>query len=150
MDEVAEIKNRLEITEVVANYLPLKQSGRNLKAACPFHQEKSASFMVSPERGIYHCFGCNDGGDIFSFVMKRDSLSFPEALKVLAGKAGVEIDRRVLADLAVHEPRGFSEIATIEASALRSVPTVMSVETPASRASRTRSSRPPGSTGSAS
>jgi DNA primase len=91
MDEVGEVKSRLEITEVVGAYLPLKQAGRNLKAPCPFHQEKTASFMVSPEKGIYHCFGCGEGGDIFNFVMKMEGLGFREAMELLARKAGVEL-----------------------------------------------------------
>jgi DNA primase len=94
MDEVAEVKARLEITEVVGAYLPLKQAGRNLKAPCPFHQEKTASFMVSPDKGIYHCFGCGEGGDIFSFVMKMEGVDFKQALEMLARKAGVEIANR--------------------------------------------------------
>jgi DNA primase len=94
MDEVAEVKSRLEITEVVGAYLPLKQAGRNLKAPCPFHDEKSASFMVSPEKGIYHCFGCGEGGDIFNFVMKMEGMDFRQALEMLARKAGVELKER--------------------------------------------------------
>ena len=94
MDEVAEVKNRLEITEVVGMYLPLKQAGRNLKASCPFHTEKSASFTVSPDKGIYHCFGCNESGDVFSFVMKMEGLDFRQSLEKLARLAGVELKAR--------------------------------------------------------
>ncbi|MBW4061241.1 DNA primase [Candidatus Saccharibacteria bacterium] len=105
MDERTEIKERLSITEVVSAYLPLKQAGRSLKAPCPFHQEKSASFMVNPERGIYHCFGCNEGGDIFSFVMKMEGLSFPEALEKLARQAGVELKAKRPEDTAASAKR---------------------------------------------
>jgi DNA primase len=94
MDEVTEVKARLEITEVIGSYVPLKQAGRNLKAPCPFHEEKSASFMVSPEKGIYKCFGCGEGGDIFNFVMKMEGLDFRSSLEMLARKAGVELTAR--------------------------------------------------------
>jgi DNA primase len=106
MDEVAEVKQRLEIAEVVGAYVPLKQSGRNLKAPCPFHQEKTASFMVSPEKGIYHCFGCGEGGDIFSFVEKMEGVDFRGALEILARKAGVELKERRGADGAMRKLRG--------------------------------------------
>src|SRR6266513_4130637 len=72
----------------------LKKAGTTFKGLCPFHGEKTPSFTVTPGRDSWKCFGCGEGGDIFSFVMKRDGLSFPEALKVLATKAGVEIDER--------------------------------------------------------
>lgn len=94
MDEVAEVKQRLEVAEVIGGYIPLKQAGRNLKASCPFHSEKTASFMVSPEKGIWHCFGCDQGGDIFKFVMMMEGMEFREALELLARKAGVELKSR--------------------------------------------------------
>ena len=94
MDEVALVKERLDVAEVLGSYLELKQSGRNLKASCPFHHEKTASFMVSPEKNIWHCFGCGEGGDIFKFVMKMEGLDFPQALEKLARQAGVELKSR--------------------------------------------------------
>lgn len=89
MDEVQEIKQRLNIVDIIQEYLPLKKSGINYKANCPFHHEKTPSFMVSPERGTWHCFGCAKGGDVFKFVMEKDGLTFPETLEILAKKAGV-------------------------------------------------------------
>src|SRR3990167_6783265 len=94
MDEVDEIKRRIDIVDLISSYLTLKKAGSNYKALCPFHQEKTPSFMVSPEKQIFKCFGCGEGGDIFSFVMKMENLEFPEALRMLAERAGVQLKRR--------------------------------------------------------
>src|SRR3990172_11517721 len=91
VDAVQEIKERLTAESVVGDYVVLKRAGINLKALCPFHQEKTPSFMVSPERRSWHCFGCNKGGDIFSFIMEIEGLNFIEALQTLAARAGVEL-----------------------------------------------------------
>lgn len=90
----AEVKSRLNVVDVVGESVALKKAGTTFKGLCPFHGEKTPSFVVTPARETWHCFGCGLGGDIFSFVMQRDSVSFPEALRTLAGKAGVELDER--------------------------------------------------------
>jgi DNA primase len=94
MDSVIdEIKDRIAVEDLLAEYIQLKKAGNSYKAICPFHNEKSASLMISPEKGIWHCFGCNEGGDIFGFVMRMEGMEFPEALRLLAKKAGVELRR---------------------------------------------------------
>ena len=90
-DTVQQIKDKLSIVDVVSQYVKLERAGSSLRARCPFHAERTPSFHVSPDRGTYHCFGCNVGGDIFSFVEAIEGLDFKGALKVLAEKAGVEI-----------------------------------------------------------
>jgi len=90
----AEVKNKLSVVEVVGESVSLKKAGSTYKGLCPFHGEKTPSFVVTPARESWHCFGCGLGGDIFSFVMQRDSVPFPEALRTLAQRAGVEIDER--------------------------------------------------------
>ncbi len=95
-EKVREVAERLSIVEVVSEYLPLRRAGSNFVGLCPFHGEKTPSFNVNPAREIFHCFGCGAGGNAFSFVMKVEGISFPEAVKLLARKAGIEIEERQL------------------------------------------------------
>ncbi|QOX78159.1 DNA primase [Trichlorobacter lovleyi] len=97
-DTVREVAERLSIAEIIGEYVSLKRSGSNFLGLCPFHGEKTPSFNVNPAREIFHCFGCGAGGDIFSFVMKIEGISFPEALRKLAARAGVAIEDRPLTD----------------------------------------------------
>jgi len=93
-----QIKEKLDIVSVIKGYLELKPAGRNFKALCPFHGEKTPSFIISPDRQIWHCFGCGEGGDIFKFLMRYENLEFHEALAVLAERAGIELKRLSPAD----------------------------------------------------
>ena len=93
MQPTEEIKNKLNIVEVVQSYVRLEKSGNYWKAPCPFHQERTPSFVVNEERNMWHCFGCNKGGDAFAFVMEIENMNFREALEMLADRAGVELPR---------------------------------------------------------
>lgn len=90
-DIIERIRERLDIVDVVSSYVSLTRAGQNLKGLCPFHPEKTPSFSVSPSRQFFHCFGCHAGGSVYDFVMRIEGLSFPEAVRKLAHKAGVEI-----------------------------------------------------------
>lgn len=95
MDDVDLIKQKVDIADLIGNYLPIKKAGRNFKTNCPFHNEKSPSFVISPERQIWHCFGCAKGGDIFTFIEEYERVDFSEALKMLADKANIKLKKNV-------------------------------------------------------
>lgn len=86
-----QIRQRIDLVALIAEHVVLKRAGRDFVGLCPFHQEKTPSFSVSPSKGIFKCFGCGAGGDIFSFIQRRENVEFPEALRLLADRAGVEI-----------------------------------------------------------
>jgi len=92
-DQLEEIRRKIDIVELINEFVPLKKTGRNFKALCPFHSEKIPSFIVSPERQIFKCFGCGESGDIFGFLMKTENMEFGEALRTLAKRAGVKLRR---------------------------------------------------------
>jgi len=95
-----DILGRVDIIEIISSYIPLKKAGSNFKANCPFHHEKTASFMVSPERQIYHCFGCGESGNAFKFLMRHERMEFPEAVEMLAKKCGVSLPDQDTPELA--------------------------------------------------
>ncbi len=95
-DSLDQIRSRLSIEDVVARYVTMKKSGRNFKALCPFHQEKTPSFIISPDKGLAYCFGCRKGGDIFAFTQEIEQVDFRGALEMLAEKAGVTLTKQAV------------------------------------------------------
>lgn len=94
---IEEVRQKNDIVDVISGYIGLQRKGSNYVCCCPFHSEKTPSFAVSRSRQIYKCFGCGEGGNVVTFVMKYENCTFPEAIKILADKAGVElpqIDRK--------------------------------------------------------
>ena len=92
-DKIIEIRNRASIVEIISDYVTLKKAGRNHMGLCPFHAEKTPSFTVNEEKGIFHCFGCQTGGSVFQFLMQLDQLTFPEAVERVAKRYGITIER---------------------------------------------------------
>ncbi len=105
-DIVERVREASDIVDVISAYLPLKRKGRNYWARCPFHQEKTASFSVSPDKQIFHCFGCHKGGNVFTFIIEYEKLPFPDALKLLAARANVQLPEKG----EVRETREFDQI----------------------------------------
>ncbi len=95
-DKIEEIRRRADIASVIGEYVILKKAGKNFLGLCPFHHEKTPSFTVSPDKQMFYCFGCSEGGNVFSFLMKLNNLTFPEAVRQLAGKVGVVIPEKTM------------------------------------------------------
>jgi DNA primase len=115
-EDIAEVREKVRIDEVIGDYVTLRSAGGgSLKGLCPFHDEKSPSFNVNPQRRGYHCFGCGEGGDVFAFLMKIDGLGFTEAVERLADKVGVTL-RREEGDVRTERPRGPQRSRLVEAN----------------------------------
>ncbi len=98
-DLVSQVIDRNDIVEVIGSYVPLKKAGRNFKTACPFHNEKTPSFVVNPDKQIFHCFGCHVGGNVVSFVMMQEKFEFPEAIRMLAQRVNIRIPEKTREDV---------------------------------------------------
>ena len=88
---IDEIRESIPIDQVIGEYVSLKKAGTNFKGLCPFHEEKTPSFSVTPNKGIFKCFGCGEGGNVFTFLMKHENLSFVESVQFLARRQGIDI-----------------------------------------------------------
>ena len=95
-EKVSEIRDRSSLLEVISDYVTLKKTGKHYKGLCPFHSEKTPSFMVNEEKQIFHCFGCGEGGDVFTFLIKVGQFSFPQAVEELARRYGIKLPPKEL------------------------------------------------------
>ena len=95
---IVQVIDRCDIVETISSYVQLKKAGRNFKANCPFHNEKTPSFVVNPDKQIFHCFGCSEGGNAVTFLMKQEHMDFPEAIRRMAQKAGIVIPEEHVQD----------------------------------------------------
>ncbi|MFA5525072.1 MAG: CHC2 zinc finger domain-containing protein, partial [Tissierellales bacterium] len=93
-DTIREIRESNDIVDVVSEHITLKRTGSNYVGLCPFHDEKTPSFSVSPNKQMYHCFGCGEGGDVISFIMKHTNIDFIESLELLANRANIALDEK--------------------------------------------------------
>ena len=116
-DKISEIKDGCSIVEVISDYISLKKSGVNYKGLCPFHAEKTPSFIVNEEKKIFHCFGCGAGGNVFNFLMKFEHLSFPDAVKEAARRAGISLPLRMVEFKSEEKAEGNAELLKINQSA---------------------------------
>jgi DNA primase len=89
-----QIRDANDVVDLISEYVPLKKRGKNFLGLCPFHSEKQPSFTVTPDKQIFYCFGCGEGGNVISFLMKHEKLSFPEAVKVLAKRASIPLPEK--------------------------------------------------------
>lgn len=118
-EKIEEVKRRADIVDLVSEYVTLKKGGRNFLGLCPFHKEKTPSFTVSREKQIFYCFGCGEGGNVLTFLMKMNNMSFPEAVRFLAGKTGVVIPERILTREEKENSRSREEISRINRMAAK-------------------------------
>src|ERR1017187_9938984 len=115
-DVINKVIERSDIVEIIGNYTASKKAGRNFKALCPFHNEKTPSFVVNPDKQIFHCFGCGVGGNVLGFLMRQEHLEFPEAVRFLANKAGVVVPETTSSDVVNPSRQLREEILKINAT----------------------------------
>ncbi len=118
-EKIAEVKNACDIVDIVSESVVLKKAGRNFAGLCPFHAEKTPSFTVSPDKQIFHCFGCGEGGNVFSFLMKQNGVSFPEAVKLLALKYGIDLPTRAYGEGQRRGPSEREQLLAVNRTALK-------------------------------
>ncbi len=136
-EDIAEVREKARIDDVVSAYVALRSAGSgSMKGLCPFHDEKSPSFHVTPARGFFHCFGCSEGGDVITFVMKHDGLSFNDAVESLADKYGVQLRREDSDGPAIQRPRGPARSRLIEANRIAQVYYAEQLLTPEAQVAR--------------